>query len=148
VCFVWHGSPVIILSGAIFLQGGWVRIPAACRVRDPHCCSRSGLKYTTVWENKGRMLWVLVSTALLAIVLTLGLLWILVSLKKKAGASAPQPNHRAFFFMGVVMLIAGTAELLIFLRSDVSYVVALPLLVIGLVFVVIGLVNRDKWRRM
>jgi hypothetical protein len=50
--------------------------------------------------------------------------------------------------MGVVMLIAGTAELLIFLRSDVSYVVALPLLVIGLVFVVIGLVNRDKWRKM
>jgi UDP-N-acetylmuramyl pentapeptide phosphotransferase/UDP-N-acetylglucosamine-1-phosphate transferase len=92
--------------------------------------------------------WVWVSTALLAVVLTLGLLWILVNLKKKAGAGAQQPNHRAFFLMGVVMLIAGTAEVLIFLRTDVSYMVALPLLVIGLVFVVIGLVNRDKWRRM
>jgi ABC-type transport system involved in cytochrome bd biosynthesis fused ATPase/permease subunit len=91
-------------------------------------------------------MWVWVSTALLAIVLTLGLLWILVSLKKKAGAGARQPNHRALFFMGVVMLIAGTAELLVFLRSDVSFVVALPLLVIGLVFVVIGLANRDKWQ--
>jgi len=91
-------------------------------------------------------MWVWVSTALLAVVLTLGLLWILVNLKKKAGSRAQQPNHRAPFFMGLVMLIAGTAELLIFLRSDVSYVVALPLLVIGLVFVVIGLVNRDKWQ--
>jgi predicted membrane channel-forming protein YqfA (hemolysin III family) len=93
-------------------------------------------------------MWVWVSTALLAIVLTLGLLAILVNLKKKAGDGAQQPNHRAFFFMGVVMLVAGTAELLIFLRSEVSYVVALPLLMIGLVFVVIGLVNRDKWRKM
>ena len=91
--------------------------------------------------------WVWVSTALLAVVLTLGLLWILVNLKKKAGAGAQQPNHRALFFMGLVMLIAGTAELLLFLRSDVSHVVALPLLVIGLVFVVIGLANRDKWQR-
>jgi len=91
-------------------------------------------------------MWVWVSTALLAVVLTLGLLWILVNLKKKAGGGAQQPNHRALFFMGLVMVIAGTAELLIFLRTDVSYVVALPLLVIGLVFVVIGLVNRDKWQ--
>ena len=91
-------------------------------------------------------MWVWVSAALLAIVLTLGLLWILVNLKKKEGDRARRPNHRAFFFMGVVMLIAGTAELLIFLRSDVSFVVALPLLAIGLVFVVIGVANRDKWQ--
>lgn len=93
-------------------------------------------------------MWVWISVALLATVLTLGLLWILVNLKKKAGASAPQPNHRVFFFVGVVMLIAGTVEMVIFLRSDISYVVALPLLVIGLVFTVIGLANRDKWKRM
>ena len=91
-------------------------------------------------------MWVWVSTALLAVVLTLGLLWILVNLRKKTGGGAQQPNYRAFFFMGMVMLIAGTAELLVFLRSDVSFVVALPLLVIGLVFVVIGLANRDKWQ--
>ena len=91
-------------------------------------------------------MWVWVSTALVATVLMLGLLWILVSLRKKAGETAAQPNHRALFIMGVVMLVAGTAELLIFLRSDVSYVVALPLLVIGLVFVVIGLANRNKWQ--
>jgi cytochrome bd-type quinol oxidase subunit 2 len=91
-------------------------------------------------------MWVWISTALLAIVLMLGLLWILANLKKKEGDSRRQPNHRAFFFMGVVMLIAGTAEVLVFARSDVSYVVALPLLVIGLVFVVIGLANRDKWQ--
>jgi hypothetical protein len=71
---------------------------------------------------------------------------ILVNLKKKAGGSAEQPNHRMFFFMGAVMLAAGTGELLIFLRSDVSFVVALPLMIIGLVFLVIGLANRDKWR--
>lgn len=93
-------------------------------------------------------MWVWVSTALLAVVLMLGLLWILANLKKREGAGARQPNHLAFFFMGAVMLIAGTAELLIFMRSDVSYMVALPLLMIGLVFVVIGLANRDKWKRM
>ena len=91
-------------------------------------------------------MWVWVSTALLATVSMLGLLWILVNLRKKAGTAARQPNHRALFFMGVVMVVAGTAEVLMFLRSDISYVVALPLLVIGIVFVVIGLANRDKWQ--
>ena len=43
-------------------------------------------------------MWIWVSTALLATVLTLGLLAILVNLKKKAGDGAQQPNHRAFFF--------------------------------------------------
>jgi len=92
-------------------------------------------------------MWTWISVALLSIVLTVGLLAILVNLKKKAGAGARQPNHRAFFLMGVVMLAAGTAELLIFLRSDVSFVVALPLLVIGLVFVVVGLANRGNWSK-
>jgi predicted membrane channel-forming protein YqfA (hemolysin III family) len=92
-------------------------------------------------------MWFWVSVALLSIVLTVGLLAILVNLKKKAGAGARRPNHRAFFFLGVVMLAAGTAELLIFLRSDVSFVVALPLMVIGLVFVVIGLANRGNWSK-
>lgn len=90
-------------------------------------------------------MWIWVSTALLAIVLTLGLLWILTSLKKRTGTRVSQPNHRAFFFMGVVMLTVGTAEMLIFLRTDVSYIVALPLVAIGMVFVVVGLANRDKW---
>lgn len=92
-------------------------------------------------------MWAWISVALLAVVLTLGLLWVLVNLKKKAGVSAKPPNHRAFFFMGVVMLAVGSAELLIFLRSDVSFVVALPLLAIGLVFVVIGLANRGNWSK-
>ena len=93
-------------------------------------------------------MWTWISVALLAIVLTLGLLAILVNLKKKAGGSAKPPNHRAFFFMGAVMLAVGVAELLLFLRSDTSFVVALPLMMIGLVFLVIGLVNRGDWRRM
>ena len=92
-------------------------------------------------------MWTWISVALLSIVLTVGLLAILMNLKKKAGAGARQPNHRAFFLMGVVMLAAGTAELLVFLRSDVSFVVALPLLVIGLVFVVVGLANRGNWSK-
>ena len=92
-------------------------------------------------------MWTWISVALLAIVLTLGLLAILVNLKKKAGGSAEPPNHRAFFFMGAVMLAVGAAELLIFLRSDISFVVALPLLVIGLVFVAIGVANWGNWSK-
>jgi L-asparaginase II len=92
-------------------------------------------------------MWGWISVALLALVLMLGLLWVLVNLKKKAGVSAKPPNHRAFFFMGVVMLAVGAAELLIFLRSDVSFMVALPLIVIGMVFLVIGLANRGNWSK-
>lgn len=90
-------------------------------------------------------MWTWILVALLALVLTLGLLALIVNLKKRSVTSPRRPNHRAFFLMGVVMLAVGTAELLIFLRSDVSFVVSLPLIVIGTVFSVIGLANRDKW---
>ncbi len=43
-------------------------------------------------------MWVWVSTALLGVVLMLGLLWVVANLKKREGASARQPNHIAFFF--------------------------------------------------
>lgn len=92
-------------------------------------------------------MWGWISVALLAVVLTLGLLLLLVNVKKKAGGSAAPPNHRLFFFLGAAMLAVGMAELLVFLRSDVSFVVALPLISIGLVFFVIGLANRGKWKK-
>ena len=91
-------------------------------------------------------MWIWVSAAALAVGLTVGLLAIIVNLRKRAGDSTARPNHRAFFYVGAAMLAVGTAEVAIFLRSDISFVVALPLVMIGLVFVVIGLANRDKWK--
>jgi hypothetical protein len=52
-----------------------------------------------------------------------------------------------FFFIGGAMSIVGIAEILVLLQTDISFVVALPLLAIGLVFLAVGLANRDKWRR-
>lgn len=92
-------------------------------------------------------MWGWVSVALLAVVLTLGLLLFLVNVKKKAGGGAAPPNHRLFFFLGAAMLAVGVVELVVFLQSDVSFVVALPLIAIGLVFFVVGLANRGKWRK-
>jgi amino acid transporter len=89
----------------------------------------------------------IVSVAVLSVVLCLAVLVMLVVRRRgREGERRPQQlNYRVFFFIGAAMLAVGTAELVLFLRSDVSFVVALPLMMIGLVFMLIGLANRGRW---
>jgi len=65
--------------------------------------------------------------------------------RRKRAATPAQPNYRVFFIIGAVMLVVGIAEMFAIMQAGVSFVVALPLMLIGLVFLVIGLANRDKW---
>jgi uncharacterized membrane protein len=91
--------------------------------------------------------WFVISGVILAIVLGLVILVTVMLLKKRKEGKPEQPDYRVFFIMGAVMLPLGIAEMLLFLQWDRPFVIPLPLVVIGLVFLAIGLTNRGKWQR-
>ncbi len=90
--------------------------------------------------------WLRISAAVLGIIIAVGIIAMLMTYRRRRQATAQQPNYRVFFIIGTVMLVVGIAETFIILQSDMSFVIALPLILIGLVFLVIGLANRDKWQ--
>jgi uncharacterized membrane protein len=91
--------------------------------------------------------WLRVVMAVLGTLIALGIVVVFMSRTRNRETTASQPNYRVFFFIGGAMSIVGIAEILVLLQTDISFVVALPLLAIGLVFLAVGLANRDKWRR-
>ena len=91
--------------------------------------------------------WLRVVMAVLGTLIALGIVVVFMSRTRDRETTSPQPNYRIFFVIGGAMSVVGIAEILVLLQTDISFVVALPLLAIGLVFLAVGLANRDKWRR-
>jgi hypothetical protein len=90
--------------------------------------------------------WVVTSLILLPIIL--GIAVIVVLWKRKAsGIIAGEVNYRAFFIIGIIILPIGVSWMVIALFTDLFMVVGLPFFTLGLVYIAIGLNNRDKWNK-
>ena len=91
--------------------------------------------------------WFVISGVVLAVVLGLVILVTVMLWQKNKEGKPKQPDYRVFFIMGAVMLPLGIGEMLLFLQRDRPLAISLPLVVIGLVFLAIGLANRGKWQK-
>jgi len=92
--------------------------------------------------------WALISAAIAAILIVVGILVLVafVAWRRRKEGTLAEPNYRAFFVMGIVFIPVGIAFMFIFLLSDIPFVIGMPLLAMGLVYLAIGLANRDKWK--
>ncbi len=94
----------------------------------------------------------LISGAILAILIVVGILLILVVWKRKKEGKIEEPDYRAFFAMGVIWVPTGIVLMFISFLLDVfpfplSFVAGMPLFAMGLIYLIVGLANRDKWRK-
>jgi hypothetical protein len=67
--------------------------------------------------------------------------------KKKKEGSFGETNYRAFFIMGLSFTPAGAAMSVIYFLNDIPFVIGLPLFALGVIYLSIGLANRDKWQK-
>ena len=70
----------------------------------------------------------------------------LVVVRRRKGAGSRETDYRTFFTIGIAFLASGAIFFLVCLQSDIPFVLALPHLAMGLVYVTIGLANRDRWK--
>jgi uncharacterized membrane protein YfcA len=90
--------------------------------------------------------WPLISAAIAAILVVVGILVAFVAWRGRKAGKLAEPDYRAFFVMGIVLVPVGVVFMFVFLLSDLPFVIGMPLLAMGLVYLAIGLANRDKWK--
>ena len=72
----------------------------------------------------------------------------LVSFRKRENANpTAKTNYRAFFIMGIFMVMIGVVLNIVLLLLNYSYTIGFPFLTIGVVYIAIGLNNRDTWKK-
>jgi uncharacterized membrane protein len=88
-----------------------------------------------------------VMSLLLLVGIVVTLLLVAVLRKRKREGKAGETDYKAFFIMGVVFLPTGFAMMMVYFLAELPFEIGLPLFALGLVYLLIGLANRDKWRK-
>lgn len=88
-----------------------------------------------------------VAGIILAIVVALAIFTVLVVRKRRKEGRLEETNYRVFFITGAVMTPIGLIGIIVSFFRDYSFFVPLPVLTIGIVYLVMGLANRDKWAK-
>ena len=88
-----------------------------------------------------------VMSLLLLVGIVVTLLLVAVLRKRKREGKAGETDYKAFFIIGVVFLPTGFAMMIVYFLAELPFEIGLPLFALGLVYLLIGLANRDKWRK-
>jgi uncharacterized membrane protein len=88
-----------------------------------------------------------VTILLLLIGIVVTLFMVLVLRKRKRERKAGETDYRAFFIMGVAFLPTGLAMMMVYFFAEIPFEVGLPLFALGLIYLIVGLANRDKWNK-
>lgn len=86
-----------------------------------------------------------ITLTIIIIAIIIGIIAIVAIRKKKGEATLGQPNYRIFFVMGIIWLSVSIAITVVYFILQIPFYVASPLFIIGLVYLIVGLKNRDKW---
>jgi hypothetical protein len=92
--------------------------------------------------------WTILSIAIIAVTLVILALVAYDLWKKKKEDAYEEPDYYSLFVMGLIWFPCGGALMIIFYYLDIPFsaVVGLPFFVMGSIYLVIGLVNRKKWK--
>lgn len=88
-----------------------------------------------------------VISLLLVIGIVVTLLMVMVLRKRKRERKGGETDYRAFFIMGVAFLPTGLAMMIVYFFAEIPFEIGLPLFALGLIYLIIGLANRDKWKK-
>jgi uncharacterized membrane protein len=88
-----------------------------------------------------------VMSLLLVIAIVVTLVLVVVLRKRKRERKTGETDYRAFFIMGVAFLPTGFAMMMVYFLAEIPFEIGLPLFALGLICLIVGLVNRDKWKK-
>ncbi len=87
---------------------------------------------------------IVIAAIILAIAVVTGILAVLmVQKRKKEGKQIV--NYRAFFLLGITWVPFSIILMVVSFILQIPFYIGFPLFALGLVYLIIGLKNRDKW---
>ena len=75
------------------------------------------------------------------IVIALGIIVLFISMKKKKEGKYVEPDYRAFFILGICFLTMGTIFMITVSPGFIGFTG------LGVIYMIIGLSHRDKWKK-
>ncbi|MFC2019028.1 hypothetical protein ACFLU4_03625 [Chloroflexota bacterium] len=88
-----------------------------------------------------------ISAGILVILLVVGILMVLTVRQKQREGKPTEPNYRAFFLMGIIWVPLGIVSMVVYFIFQIPFFIGIPFLALGLIYLIIGLTNRDKWKQ-
>ncbi len=87
-----------------------------------------------------------ITLIILAIAVVTGIIAALMVRKRKKEGK-PQADYRTFFIIGVIWVPFSIILVIVSFILQVPFYIGFPFFVLGLVYLIIGLKNRDKWTK-
>ena len=78
---------------------------------------------------------------IILIMIALFVLVVLVTIKRRKEGKYPEPDYRAFFVLGICLLPAGVVFVTTLNPGFIGFIG------LGAFFMILGLANRDKWKK-
>jgi len=89
---------------------------------------------------------VVIALVILAVAVVIGILALWVSSRREKEGK-PITNYHAFFMMGIAWVIFSIVLMVVSFIFQIPFYIGLPLFTLGLIYLIIGLVNKDKWKK-
>ena len=87
-----------------------------------------------------------IALIILAIAVITGILAV-VMVRKRRTEGKPQINYRTFFILGITWVPFSIILMIVSFIFQAPFYIGIPLFALGLIYLIIGLANRDKWQR-
>jgi len=83
----------------------------------------------------------LIALFLLVLTVALGIVTVVVAKRKRESGKAKEPNYQVFFSMGIIFLALGVVFTAAISPGFMGFIA------LGIIYMIIGLANRDKWKK-
>jgi ABC-type xylose transport system permease subunit len=88
----------------------------------------------------------LIAIIILLIITTIAVVMTILIFRRQREGKQVQVDYRAFFIMGLIFTPIAAAYMIICFILGLPFFSGLPLLILGILYLIISLPNRDKWK--
>ena len=88
----------------------------------------------------------LIAIIVLLIIITIAVVMTILIFKRQREGKNIQVDYRAFFIMGIIFTPLGAAYMIVCFILGLPFFAGLPLLILGILYLIVSLPNRDKWK--
>ncbi len=89
----------------------------------------------------------IISIVVLVLALGVGIAAALMLRQKYRDGTLGETSYRSIFVAGLVLTPLGIVALVVYFLLQIPFYIGLPLLVVGLIYLALGLAHRDSWRK-